>query len=73
MDASKIIAGLKSGGPIFTLLGLFKDQITNKMDADAAYRDLVPVLKELLNQGYGYKDENVQRILGAFHTFIGTR
>ncbi|MFB9189405.1 hypothetical protein ACFFUP_10185 [Vibrio ostreicida] len=55
-----MIKELSQGGPLATLLLKMKDQISNKSAADHAYRDLYPILEELLAKGYAFESQEMQ-------------
>lgn len=63
MNAVKLIAEVKSGTPIFTLLKLVKGVFDDKNQADEVYLHIKPALDDFLMRGYRFNSPEIQGIV----------
>lgn len=58
-----VLAQLKPASPLATLLGKMYGQISSKNDANRIYKELRPLLSDLLMQGHAYNSPQIQSIV----------
>ncbi|EGR0477625.1 hypothetical protein FG078_04895 [Vibrio cholerae] len=58
-----IMAQLKPAGPLASLLGKMYGMIADKQDANRIYKELRPLLDDLLVQGHSFNSDQVQSIV----------
>ncbi|EOW9264228.1 hypothetical protein AB1K40_04440 [Vibrio cholerae] len=63
MNVASVVAELKKGGPIVTLVQMVKGVFDDKSSADNLYKELKPILDEYLMEGRRFQDPQVQRIV----------
>ncbi|MHC6528852.1 hypothetical protein [Vibrio proteolyticus] len=59
----KNLKGLAQAGPLGKLAYLMYGQISSKNEADAAYKDVIVVLKSELDRGAAFESETIQALV----------
>ncbi|CCO45870.1 conserved hypothetical protein [Vibrio nigripulchritudo SOn1] len=60
---NKTLSQLSPASPLLSVLLKMKGQIDNKVNANDIYRDLYPVLEELLMKGYRFESAEIQGLV----------
>ena len=63
MNVAKLIAEVRKGSPIGTLIWLMKGVFDDKRAAEDTYVEIIVVLEELLMQGYRFESPQIQSIV----------
>lgn len=63
MNVAKLIAEVRKGSPIGTLVGLMKGVFDDKRAAEDTYVEIIVVLDDLLMQGYRFESPQIQAIV----------
>lgn len=65
MSVATLIADIRKGSPLGTLIGMMKNVFGEKAKANEIYVEVVVVLDELLMQGYRFESSQVQAIVSV--------
>ena len=60
-----VIAQLGRSSPLFSLLMKMKGQLDSKSDANRVYKELMPVLDDLMARGYRFESPEIQGIVNV--------
>ncbi|MCC4226418.1 hypothetical protein LL295_23305 [Vibrio campbellii] len=60
-----ILEQLGKASPLGSLLMKMKGQLDSKADANRIYKDLYPVLEDLLSRGYGFDTPEIQGVISV--------
>lgn len=63
MNVAKLIAEVKKGSPIGTIIGLMKSVFDDKRAAEDIYVEIIVVLDEFLMQGYRFESTQIQSLV----------
>ncbi|KJY86358.1 hypothetical protein TW84_19885 [Vibrio neptunius] len=60
---TSLIKELSPAGPLLTLLLKMKKQVDSKSGANRTYKELYPILEELLAKGYSFESREIQAVV----------
>lgn len=60
---NSLVKELSPASPLLSLLLKMKGQIDSKASADRAYKELYPILEELLAKGYRFESREIQGVV----------
>lgn len=63
MNIGKLIAEVRKGSPLGTLIGLMKGVFDDKRAAEDTYVEVIVVLDDLLMKGYRFESNQIQSIV----------